>query len=118
MTASALAELAGGWEDGLLLRHRLDDAVLAAADLEDELADEGLVVVTPDRLVALREIVALLDLEALQGCDELGRVLTALEAGLLDAQLHEVHGLEVRLHEAVGKRAARIDLLEGDDGLV
>jgi hypothetical protein len=37
--------------------------VLAVLDVEDELADEGLVVLLPDRLVALGEVLALLDVQ-------------------------------------------------------
>ncbi len=86
--------------------------MLAPLDLEDELAEEGLVVFLAQGLVALREVVARLDLEALQRLDQLRGVLAALEARLLHAELEEVHGLEVGLHVAVGQRAGRIDLLE------
>src|SRR5262245_63512580 len=51
-------ELARGRNDGLFLRNRLQELVLVVLDREDELADEGLVVFLPDRLVALREVVA------------------------------------------------------------
>src|SRR5581483_263662 len=49
-------ELAVGREDGLLLRHRLDEMVLAALDVEDELLQERLVVFLAQDLVALREV--------------------------------------------------------------
>src|SRR5581483_11835668 len=84
-TPPSLGELAGRREDGLLLRDHLHDLVLAALDLEDELAEEGLVVFLAQGLVALREVVARLDLEALQRLDQLRGVLAAPEARLLHA---------------------------------
>src|ERR1043166_7007607 len=96
-----LDELAGGRHDRLLFRDRLDDVVLAVLDVEDELADERLVVLFPHGLVALREVVAFLHLQALEGFDELHRVLAASEAALLHADLERVHRLEVRLHVAI-----------------
>src|SRR5262245_27726886 len=68
-------ELAGGREDRLFLRDDLEDVVLAALDVEDELLEEGLVVVLPEGLVALGEVVAFLHLEPFQRLDELHRVL-------------------------------------------
>src|SRR5262249_49467223 len=111
-------ELAGRREDGLLLRDDLEDMVLAALHVEDELLEEGLVVVLPEGLVALREVVAFLHLEPFQRLDELHRVLAALEARLLDAELERVHGLVVRLDVAVRQRPRRVDLLEPGNGLV
>src|SRR5712691_9508252 len=108
-----LGELAGGWEERLLLGNDVQDLVLAALDREDELAQEGLVVLFAERLIALGEVVALLDLHSLEGLDELHRVLAAAEARLLDAELQEVRGLEVRLHVPVRERPRRVDLLEG-----
>src|SRR5215831_10315036 len=58
--ATPLRELAGGREHRLFLRNRLEDVVLVVLDLEDELAKERLVVLPPERLVALRKIVGLL----------------------------------------------------------
>src|SRR6266545_903624 len=116
--AVTLSELARGWEDRLLFRDRLDDVVLAVLDVEDELAQEGLVVFFPQGLVALREVVAFLHLEALEGLDELHRVLTASESTLLHADLERVHRLEVRLDIAIGQRARGIDLLERRHRLV
>src|SRR5262249_25033912 len=98
-----LGELACRREDRLLLPDHLHDLVLAALDREDELAQEGLVVLLAERLVPLREVVALLDLHPLEGLDELHRVLAPAEARLLDPQLQEVRGLEIRLHVAVGE---------------
>src|SRR6266567_3161933 len=69
--AVTLGELARGRHDRLLFRDRLDDVVLAVLDVEDELADERLVVLFPHGLVALREVVAFLHLQALEGFDEL-----------------------------------------------
>src|SRR5512145_36436 len=107
-----LGELACGREDGLLLRDHLHDAVLAALDLEDELAQEGLVVLLAQRLVALREVGPFLDLEALERRDQLHAVGAALEAGLLDADLEEVHRLVVGLHVPIRQRPGRIDRLQ------
>src|SRR5262245_37286366 len=103
-----LRELAGDRDDGLVLRDDLHDAVLVAAQLEQELAKEGLVVLLAQRLVALRKVVTLLHLEAFQRLDQLHRVLAPSEPGLLHADLQGVHALEVRLHVAIGQRAARI----------
>src|SRR5262245_40339876 len=100
-----LGELAGGREDGLVLRDDVEQPVLVVFDVEDEFADEGLVVFLPERLVALGEVVALLDLHPFQRLDQLHRVLTPAEARLLHAELEEVDRLEVRLHVAVGQRA-------------
>src|SRR5437667_90218 len=83
--AVTLGELARGRHDRLLFRDRLDDVVLAVLDVEDELADERPVVLFPHGLVALREVVAFLHLQALEGFDELHRVLVASDAALLHA---------------------------------
>ena len=80
---------------------------LHVPDLEDELAHEGLVVLLAERLVALGEVVDSLDLHALERLDQLHGVLAPAEARLLHAELEEVDRLEVRLHVAVGQRAAR-----------
>jgi hypothetical protein len=87
-------------KDGLLLRDHLEDPVLVVLDVEDELAEEGLVVLLPQRLVALGEVVGFLT-SILQGLDELHGVLAAAEARL-DPELEEVGGLEVGLDVAVG----------------
>src|SRR5712692_791489 len=97
-----LGKLAGRREDRRLLWDDLHDPVLAITNLEDELANEGLVVVLAERLVPLREVVAFLDLQALERLDELHRVLAPAEARLLHAKLQEVHRLIVRLHVSVG----------------
>src|SRR5499427_2896597 len=111
-------ELARRRDERLFLGDRFQELVLVVLDREDELADEGLMVFLPDRLVALREVVALLDLHALQGLDQVHRVLAAAEAGLLDRELEEVHRLEVRLHVAVGVGARRVHLLQQDTRLL
>src|SRR5438094_693800 len=113
-----LDELAGGRHDRLLFRDRLDDVVLAVLDVEDELADDRLVVLFPHGLVALGEVVAFLHLQALESFDELHRVLVASEAALLHADLERVHRLEVRLHVAIRQGARRVDLLERRHRLV
>src|SRR5262245_24670054 len=107
-----LGELARGRNDGLFLGDDLEDLVLSPADLEDELAGEGLVILLTQGLVPLREIVALLHLEPFEGLDELGRVVATLETGLLHADPERVDPLEVRLHIPVRKGAGRIDLLQ------
>src|SRR2546421_953718 len=114
----SLNELAGRRDDRLLLGHHLHDLVLVVLDREDELAEERLMVFLPQSLVALREVIAFLDLHALEGLDQLHRVFPTTEPGPLDAELQEIHGLEVRLHVAIRQRARRIDLLESGDGLV
>src|SRR5262249_35718027 len=111
-------ELAGRREDRLLLRDDLEDMVLAALHVEDELLEEGLVVVLPEGLVALPEVRAFLPLQAFQRLDELHRVLAALEARLLDAELERVQRLVVRLDVAVRQRSRGVDLLEAGHRLV
>src|SRR3989442_10794971 len=113
-----LDELAGGRHDRLLFRDRLADVVLAVLYVEDELADERLVVLFPHGLVALWGVVAFLHLPALESFDELHRVLVASEAALLHADLERVHRLEVRLHVAIRQGARRVDLLERRHRLV
>ena len=110
--AATLRELAGGGHHGLVLGDHFEDLELAAAELEEELAREGLVILLAQRLVPLREVVALLHLEASSSLDELHRVLAAAEAGLLHADLEGIDALVVRLHVAVRKRAGRVDLLQ------
>src|SRR3990172_7508692 len=107
-----LGELARGRHDRLFLRDDLQDLVVAAADLVQELAEERLVVILAEELVALGEVVALLHLEPLERPDELHRVLAPAEARLLHAELEGVHALVVRLDVAVGARPARIHGLE------
>src|SRR6185437_9572617 len=87
----SLRELAGRREHGLLLRDHFQDVVLAVLDVEEELAQEGLVVLLAQGLVALGEVVARLHLQALERLDQLRSVLAPLEAGLLHAELEEVH---------------------------
>src|SRR6185295_19897230 len=77
-----------------------------------EFPREGLMILLAQGLVALREVVALLHLEALEGLDELHGVLAAAEAGLLHADLEGIDALVVRLHVAVRKRPGRVDLLQ------
>ena len=84
--------------------------MLAALDLEDELADERLVIFLADHAAALREVVAFLHHQAFERLDQLHGVLAALELRLLHAELERVDRLVVRLHVAVGQRAGRIDL--------
>src|SRR5580765_6014991 len=75
--AATLRELAGGGHHGLVLGDHFQDLVLAATELEEELPREGLMILLAERLVALREVVALLHLEAFEGLDELHGVLAA-----------------------------------------
>src|SRR5262245_47632587 len=76
-----LGELARGGNDRLVLGNHVDDLVLARVHLEHELPREGLVILAAEGLVALREVVALLHLEAFQRLDELHGVLAPLEPG-------------------------------------
>src|SRR5215470_9535652 len=99
-----LGELARRRDDRLFLGDDVEDLELAVAHLEDELAHEGLVVLLAERLVALREVVGLLDLHALEGLDELHAILAPAELRPLHAELEEVDALEVGLHVAVGQR--------------
>ena len=101
-----------GGNDRLFLRDHFEDPVLAVLDVENELAQERLVILLAQHLVALREVVAFLHLEPLQGLDQLHGVLAAFEARLLHADLEGVHGLVVRLHVAVRQRPGRVDLLQ------
>src|SRR6516164_3580484 len=90
-----LIKLAGRWEDRRLLGDNFHDPVLAVMHVKDELANEGLVVLLAKRLVPLRKVVALFDLQALERLDELHRVLASAEARLLHAELQKVHRLIV-----------------------
>src|SRR5262249_58559540 len=80
-------EFAGRREERLLLVDRLHDAMLAALDLEDELAHERLVVLLAEHLVALREVLTFLHLQTFESLDELHGVLAAAEARFLHAEL-------------------------------
>src|SRR6266446_963530 len=111
-------EFARRRDDRLFLGDDLHDLVLVVLDREDELAQKRLMVFLPQRLVALWEVVALLDLHALERLDQLHRIFPAAEPRLLHAELQEIHGLEVRLDVAVRQRAGRIDLLQRDHRLV
>src|SRR5262245_50242214 len=113
-----LGELARRWEDRLLLGNDVKDAVFAVFDIKDEFPDERLVVLLANHLVALREIVAFLHFQTFEGLDQLHGVLPALELGFFHAELEGIHGLEVRLHVAIGQRTRWIDGLEPLDGLV
>src|SRR5712664_5011998 len=113
-----LGELARRREVRLLLGDHFQDPVLVVLDREDELPEERLVVLLAEGLVALREVVPLLDLHALERLDQLHRVLAAAEGGPLDAELQKVRRLEVRLDVPVRQRARRVDLLQGRHRLV
>src|SRR5258706_7409927 len=88
--------------------------MLAALDLEDELAHERLMVLLAEHLVALREVVAFLHLQAFERLDELHRVVAAAEARFLHAELYGIHRFIIRLHVAVGRWTSGIDHLEAD----
>src|SRR5258708_5983271 len=88
--------------------------MLAALDLEDELAHERLMVLLAEHLVALREVVAFLHLQAFERLDELHRVVAAAEARFLHADLYGIHRFIIRLHVAVGRWTSGIDHLEAD----
>src|SRR6185503_1377311 len=114
----SLGELAGWREDRLFLLNGRQDLVLAAPDLADELAQEGLMIFLAERLVALREVVALLHLQPFERFDQLHRVLAATELALLHADLERVHSLVVRLCVAIGIRVAGVDLRQALLGFV
>jgi len=65
-------------------------------------------VILADRLVALREVVALLHLDAFEARSL--RRSRDLEFRRLHGDLHDVHGFVVRLHVFVGQRTARMIL--------
>ena len=58
----------------------------------------------PSRIVAGREVVAQLHLQALERLDELHRVFAAAEFRLLHADFERVHCFKVRLNVAVRQR--------------
>src|SRR6266850_7517266 len=116
--SSGRREFAGRREYCLFLWHNFDDPVLAVVDLENELAQERLVIFFAQRFVALREIVAFLHLQAFECRDQFGCVVAALEARLLDAELERVHRLEVGLNITIGDRRGRVDRLEPGHGLI
>src|SRR5215468_1890979 len=97
-----LRELAGWREDRFLLWNRLEDLELAILHVENELADEGLVILLAQHLVALREVVAFFHFESLERLDQLHRVFAAAELRFLHAELQGINGLVVRLHVTVG----------------
>src|SRR6202043_1631000 len=61
-----LGKGASRWRDRLFLGHYLQDPILAFVDVVDELAQEGLVVLLPQGLVALREVIPFPHFEAFQ----------------------------------------------------
>src|SRR5882757_7152926 len=93
--SSGRREFASRREYCLFLWHHFDDPVLAVVDLENELAQEGLVIFLAQRFVALRKIVAFLHLQPFECRDQFGRVVATLEAGLFHAELERVHRLEI-----------------------
>src|SRR5438105_1497071 len=111
-------EFASRREYCLFLWHHFDDPILAVVDLENELADKSLVVLLPQRFVALREVVPFLHLQPFECGDQFGGIVATLEAGLLDAELERVHRLEIGLNIAVGDRGGRVDGLEPGHGLI
>src|SRR6266446_6538955 len=116
--SSGRREFASWREYGLFLWHHFDDPVFAVVDLENEFAQEGLVVFLAQRFVALREIIPFLHLQAFECRDQFGCVVAALEARLLDAELQRVHRLEVGLNITIGDRRGRVDGLEPGHGLI
>src|SRR5215470_1198588 len=83
--------------------------MLAAPDVEDELAHERLMVFLAEHLVALREVVAFLHLQTFERLDELHRVLAAAEPRFLYAEFQGVHRLIIRLHEPIGQWTGGIE---------
>src|SRR5262249_3659846 len=97
-----LGELAGWREDRLLLWNNVEDLILAILHVEDELADESLVIFLAQHLVALREVVAFFHFETLERLYQFHRVFAPAELRFLHAELQGINGLVVRLHVAVG----------------
>src|SRR5215469_6663952 len=97
-----LRELAGWREDRLLLWNRLEDLVFAILHVEDELADEGLVILLAQHLVALREVVAFFHFESLERLDQLHLVFAPAELRFLQPDLKEIMALVFRLHVTGG----------------
>src|SRR5262249_33875669 len=96
-----LRKLAGWREDRLLLWNRLEDPVLAILHREDELADEGLVILLAQHLVVLREVVSFFHFASVERVDQLHRVFAAAELRFLHPELQGINGLVVRLHVTV-----------------
>src|SRR5579872_3921070 len=78
-SAHLRGECAGRWDEGFILRHRLEKLVVFVLDLEQELAQERLMVGLAQCLVALRKVVTLLHFHAFERLDELWRIGAAIE---------------------------------------
>src|SRR5262245_7198696 len=79
----------------LLPRNPRANPMPTALDVEDELVDECLMVVLTEFLGTLGEVVSRMDLEVLECVDEFRSVFTPSEAGVLNANLQEVHALVI-----------------------
>src|SRR5204863_6269358 len=89
-TTARSGEFALRRKDGLFLRDDIEDPILAFVNVEDELADEGLVILLTQRLVALREVVAFLQFETFQRLDQLWRVFASTKSRFLHSELERV----------------------------
>jgi hypothetical protein len=98
-------ELAGRRKHRLLFRHDFQDLVFSILHLEYELTVESLVVLLAQHLFTQRKVVPFRHFESFEGLDQLHGILAPTEARLLHAELERVHGLEVRVNEAVWKGA-------------
>src|SRR5262245_10029180 len=94
-------ERAGWRDDRPLLWNRPEDPDLAIRHVADALADEGLVILLAQHLVALRAVVAFFHFESLERLDQLHRVFAAAELRFLHPELQGINGLVVRLHVTV-----------------
>src|SRR5262249_6269322 len=97
-----LRELAGWREDRLLLWNCREDLVLGILHFEEELADQGFVILLSEHLDALREVVTFFHFESLERLDQLHRVFASAELRFLHAELQGINGLIVRLDVTVG----------------
>src|SRR5262249_33468876 len=111
-------EFAGRREESLVAGDRLDDAVLAVFDVEDDLQRKRLVIFLAEQLVSGREVVTQFHLQALKRLDELHRVFAAAEFRQFHADLERVHRLVVRLDVAIRQRPRWVDLRQPRFGFV
>src|SRR5262249_41160989 len=102
---------------GLLPRDHRENPMPTVSDVENELVRECLVVFLAELLVPLRKVIPRLNLHALEGSDELWRVITTAETGLLHSEPEEIHAFVVRLDIAVRREPVRVELLRQLDDL-
>src|SRR6185503_1408089 len=78
---------------------------------------ESLMVLLAQHLFAQREVVPFRHFKSFEGLDQLHGILAPAKARLLHAELECVHGLEVRVDEAVWRGARWINLFEARRGI-